>query len=283
MPTPGNYCAPVLFYLKTFIRMNKRTLFYPIFGLVFLVGTAYNPNNPPTSHTGAPGEATCGKSGCHSGGLFTGTVSIAGVPDTVFSNQTYPITVTQVSNAIRGGFQLTALDNNNAAAGLISTGTGVSVGSGNNRQYARQSTPKNLTAGSTSWTFNWQAPASAAGDKITFYSASLAANGNGNKSGDNPFTTTRSVVLKSTTSVEVAAGEFSLALFPNPASDMLQVDFPESGKARLEVYDIRGRLVLQQTDLAPGRVSIEKLNPGTHLAVVTAGGKSASRQFMVVR
>lgn len=85
-----------------------------------------DPNNPPTARTGAPGETTCGASGCHSGGTYTGSVTISGVPDTIVANQSYTVNLTNTSNAIRAGFELTCLDNSNAKCGTLSTGSGTS-------------------------------------------------------------------------------------------------------------------------------------------------------------
>ncbi|HND89426.1 MAG TPA: hypothetical protein PK971_13920, partial [Saprospiraceae bacterium] len=76
-----------------------------LFGLwLLLINSQTDPNNPPTARTGAPGETTCQASGCHSGGAFTGTVTISGVPDTAVYGQTYTITLTNASNCTRAGF-----------------------------------------------------------------------------------------------------------------------------------------------------------------------------------
>ncbi|HRI58665.1 MAG TPA: hypothetical protein PK228_03050, partial [Saprospiraceae bacterium] len=73
-------------------------------GLLLLANTVREPNNPPTGRTGAPGETTCAASGCHTGGSYTGTVSI-NIPDTVSTNTTYTITLTNTSNAVRAGYE----------------------------------------------------------------------------------------------------------------------------------------------------------------------------------
>ncbi len=113
------------------------------------------------------------------------------------ANQSYTVTLLHSSNAVRAGFQLTCLDNNNAKCGTLTSSTGTSIGNNNLlvRQYIRQSTPKNLSNGAASWTFTWKAPGTAAGNLAKFYFTSLAANGNGNNNGDNVLVGTKTVVF----------------------------------------------------------------------------------------
>lgn len=75
-----------------------------------LSSTIKDPSDPPMGNTGAPGETTCAQTGCHSGGVYTGTVALTGVPDTVTANTSYTLTLTNTSNAPRAGFQLVCLD-----------------------------------------------------------------------------------------------------------------------------------------------------------------------------
>ncbi|MEO6040037.1 MAG: choice-of-anchor V domain-containing protein, partial [Saprospiraceae bacterium] len=121
-----------------------------LFGCVALWGmltsTLRNPNNPPLGNTGAPSETTCQKSGCHASvGNFTGTVSLSGLPDTVAPDQTYMVTLTQTSNAVKAGFQLTCLDAANTKCGTLTAGAGSSLGTLSSRQYVRQSAAKTLS------------------------------------------------------------------------------------------------------------------------------------------
>jgi hypothetical protein len=120
-----------------------------------------DPGNPPISTSGAPAENNCGA--CHTGGNYTGKVEIDGIPTTVTPNKAYTITLTNTSNAVRSGFQVTCIDGSDAKCGTFTNGTGTSIANSNllNRQYIRQSAFKTLTNGSTSWTFTWTAPATA--------------------------------------------------------------------------------------------------------------------------
>lgn len=246
--------------------MKIKIFTFLVLPLAILLGVSsaqINPNNPPTGRTGAPGETTCQASGCHTGGSFTGTVEIAGLPDTILANQLYNITLTNTSNASRAGFQLTALNEANQKTGTLAAGAGCSIGSAGGRQYVRQSSPRTLTNGATSWTFNWTAPETVTGDSIHFYFSTLCANGNGQKSGDNVLVGVKLVVLPAIVS---AVGDVSakpkLLLSPNPASNFLNIDSPQPGQ--LQIMDIGGRLMLQTAIEGKAKLDVAHFQDGLY-------------------
>lgn len=157
-----------------------------------------NNANPPDGFTGAPGESTCGS--CHSGGSFTGDVSISGFPSSINAGQAYPITITLTSTSgspVKGGFQCTVLNNSNNSVGslaALSSDHGVSTG-GNGRQYVDQRNGKAFSGGTVSWTFQWTAPTGPNGLVITLYGVGNFTNGNGNSAGDAAFPTSVSGTL----------------------------------------------------------------------------------------
>lgn len=246
-----------------------------------LTGSVRDPNNPPAGRTGAPGETTCAASGCHSGGTYTGTVSISGIPDTITANQSYVITLTHASNAVRAGFELTCLDNANVKCGTLTAGTGTSVATSGGRQYVRQSAPKTLSNGSTSWSFTWKAPASISGNQATFYFASLAANGNGNKTGDNPLLASRAVVLLPTVAAHEPDNAGLAGVYPAVATDVLNVELLHGEKGRLSVFDMQGKVVLQSDLVQINRLDISRLDKGLHIAQITVAGRTVVKKFVV--
>lgn len=253
-----------------------------LIGCWFLLTNHRDPNNPPVARTGAPGETTCGASGCHTGGAFTGTVAITGIPDTVTANQSYTVTLTNTSNAVRAGFQLTCLDGANAYSGTLTNGTGTSIGTSNStgRKYIRQSSPKTISGGSAGWTFTWKAPATAAEDKCTFYFVSLCANGNGNNSGDNVLVANRSVVLKAVSSAN-EPDETSInwvAFMAMPVR--LDISLLESASGYLDIYDLQGRIVQTSQLNAVNQIATDILVPGIYIARVQAGGKVFAARFV---
>lgn len=250
----------------------------------FLTNSMRDPNNPPTGKTGAPGENTCStQSGCHTGGTYVGTVTISGVPDTVIANQTYTITLTNTSNAVRAGFQLTSWDGANAMSGTLTAGTGVSVGSGAaGKKYARQSSPKTLSGGATSWTFTWKAPATASGNIITFYYVSLCANGNGQKTGDIAIQGNKIVTLMTPSSVSNTSLEAAVKFYPTLVqNNSLHIELLEADKGELLVFDLNGKLVLQQALSTINDLNVDGLEKGIFTAQIRVNDKSTTKKFVV--
>jgi hypothetical protein len=253
-------------------------------GWYSLTSTINDPNNPPVARTGAPGETTCGATGCHSGGTYTGTVAISGIPDTVVANQSYSVTLTQTSNAVRGGYELTCLDGNNAKCGTLTAATGTSIGNNNStgRQYARQSTPKNLSNGSASWTFTWKAPASANGNTARFYYVSLGANGNGQKSGDKVFMKADTSVFATAVSAISNIGDpKSVEVYPSVVTDQLHVDLKSAENGILRIYNMQGRLYSTTAlKAAQNTISVTDLPGGYYVAQVEVNGKTVTKRFV---
>jgi len=146
-----------------------------------------NNSNPPTGNTGAPFDGTC--NGCHSGGNFQGTVEVSGMPGTVSANTAYPLSITVTptgGSPIRGGFQLVAVDGNNANCGNLANSnaqSGTEFFGG--REYLEHRGGKAFGGNPISWDFTWTSPSSVAGNTVKFYMIGNFTNGNGGTSGDN--------------------------------------------------------------------------------------------------
>lgn len=277
-------------YLFISINLNFFVLKFSIPRISIVALIAFNalssfkldPSNPPTAKTGAPGEMTCGQSGCHTGGTFTGTVSISGIPDTLELNKTYSVTLTQSSNASLAGFQLTCLDGNNARCGTLTatSGTNVASVSSTGRQYIRQSTAKSLSGGSVSWTFNWKSPAAVpANNNITYYFVSLAANGTGGKTGDNVLQANKKAVFKTTTSPSVEASVLPVKFYADPARRSLDIQLESLDNADLKIFDMAGNLVLEQKLTMQNQVMLGDLSSGVFVAQISAEGRKAIKKF----
>lgn len=251
--------------------------------LFLLSNTRREPNNPPTGKTGAPGETTCADAGCHSGGNYAGTVSISGIPDTVAFNTTYSITLTNTSNAVRAGFELTCLDSSNAMCGSLVAGAGCSIGSGSaGRKYARQSSPKLLSNGSASWTFTWKSPASASNNAATFYFISLCANNNNQKTGDNPILANKSVVFKTLTPVVEPAKEAQVKIYPTIITGgVLNIELLDASQGKLIILDTQGKQVFESTLLSSNNLNISNLSKGVYVVNIFADGKTAVKKMIV--
>lgn len=189
------------------MRVFKRFLF-GVFCLFLLLagwharGARASSIGPPASHTGAPGEQTCGTSGCHNGGGSGGTLTLAGLPPIGYVlNEPYDVTVTLAqAGRARFGFQLTALDSQGNPAGtwdnLEPSRISIVPGFvGNKRRiypgHSLTGTIPNGT-GQSSWVLRWKAPAQNIGP-VTFYAVGNAANGDGATTGDSIYLLNRSV------------------------------------------------------------------------------------------
>ena len=168
-------------------------------------------------------------------------------------------------------------------SGTLTAATGVNIGSGSaGKKYARQSTPKTLSGGSASWTFNWNAPTTALGDKITFYFVSLCANGNGNNSSDNAIKSSKSVVLMSTSADFEPNSLTALKFFPTLVQNhTLHIELLEAQKGLISVYDMSGKMRLQQSLSSVNNVDVNSLSKGPYLAQILADGKITTKKFVV--
>jgi hypothetical protein len=248
------------------------------------LNTALDPSNPPLGSTGAPAETTCStRSGCHTGGAYTGTVALTGLPDTVLPNTIYTLTLTgTIAAAINTGFELTCLDGNNAACGTLTAGTGTGVVTGSGRSYLRNSSRKSFSAGMAAWTFSWKAPANLTNNNVTFYFAVMAANNNDGTSGDNAIAGTKKVVLKTISPVQEAEITPILTVFPNPTTQMLTVKADNyAGQAEVAVMNPQGQLVHYQSFMGEKALDLSALPKGPYLVQVKMGEKSVLKKVIL--
>jgi hypothetical protein len=156
-----------------------------ILALLVISLTSYtNSGGPPAGNTGAPSETACG--GCHGAATTSGTnwnaITLTGVTGNNYAaGQTYTITVSgNAAGTAKNGFQITALNSSNAAAGTFTAGTGNTASSSGGRNYITHNSTGNSQS---SWSFQWTAPNPAVGN-VTFYLAYNATNANSQTSGD---------------------------------------------------------------------------------------------------
>lgn len=242
-----------------------------------------DPKNPPTGQTGAPSETTCSTaSGCHSGGNYTGTVALTGLPASLVPGTTYDLTLTLTSPCSKTGFEMTVLDKNLSKCGDLIAGANNNLKVAGNRQYIRQSNANTMSGGKSSYSFKWKAPAVIAQDTAIFYYVMLQANGNGNTSGDN--------VAKGVTKVAmpVSSGtrnteQIPLRLYPNPVQQYLNIDLPEGKSYVVSLINSDGKVL--QTFSANGHkvVDVGALASGRYMIRVTGQDGLTMQQFIISR
>lgn len=251
--------------------------------LLVLASSMRDPKNPPTGQTGAPSETTCSTaSGCHSGGNFSGTVALTGLPAELAPGTTYDLTLTLSSTCSRTGFEMTVLDKSNVKCGDLIAGTNNNLKTVGTRQYIRQSNANTLTGGKSSYTFKWKAPATIQQDTAIFYYVMLQANGNGNTSGDNVAKGVKKVAM-ATSSASDDVSAIPVTLFPNPVQQFLNIDLPPSNTYTLSLVNAQGRLIQTFSAIGPRVLDVSDLSSGQYLLRIKGKEGSTTKSFMITR
>lgn len=152
-----------------------------------LGSSGLHPLSSNAGYTGSPVDSNCAQ--CHTGNNsnLDGEITIDGLPSTIITGETYTISVTITNpngNAQRAGFQLVALNGNNANAGtmaMASPSTQIRVAGG--RNYFGHAPASNFpSSNELNFTVDWTAPSTPGSNPvIKFYAATVIANGaNGN-------------------------------------------------------------------------------------------------------
>lgn len=164
---------------------------------------------PDPGNAGVPGEATCARTGCHTGTVNSGTgrvtIALAGGATTYTPGVPVVVTVTVTDTNPASGFQLTArlasssttqggtlapVDSSTfkwcASANLVQqTSSTPTCAADRPLEYVQQSGSRPIGTG---FQVTWTPPASATED-IILYAAGNAVNNNGSSSGDRVYTT----------------------------------------------------------------------------------------------
>lgn len=209
-----------------------------------------NPSGAPAQASGAPADGgiatgTCGKSSCHNvaateqPGMITSNIPVSGyVP-----GQTYTITGTiTMANKVKWGFQMTPQNASGQLQGqlVITNSTDTKIIS---TKYVTHKTAGTGGQGSRTWSFDWIAPAAGTG-AVTFYGAFMAANNNGNDSGDLVFASNLTVNEATVGVNDMAADKPEVIVFPNPSNGAFKVAVAGAKSAiSTKVFNVEGRLV----------------------------------------
>jgi len=151
-----------------------------IFGLS---NASQHPISGSSGYTGAPPDSTCGQ--CHTGNNsnLDGSITIDGLPSTIITGETYTLTVTITNpngNAVKGGFQMVALNGSNGQAGSYgATPPFTSLRNAGGKIYFGHVNAQNFPGSNElSYSIDWTAPATTGTNPvIKFYAASVIANG----------------------------------------------------------------------------------------------------------
>ncbi len=218
----------------------------------------YASNSAPISTTGAPGELTCAKSGCHSDNVVNignGKMSLE-IENNISEyelGKTYKITINIFQDNInRYGFQFVALsDNNLKNAGSIDIIepertqilTAESELSGRKYITYRYAGTSATLEGNGRWTFYWTAPIENEGT-ISFYYAGISANNDGTDHGDFTYTKSFKINPKTITSIEENElnSQINFLVNYNQTEDKINVSYNliNSTNISFELFDLIG-------------------------------------------
>lgn len=216
----------------------------------------------PVGSTGAHGELTCGKAGCHSGNNGANNINTGIGILSITSGQnladytpgeTYNITVAlEESGVERFGFSLTALDENNNKAGtlIVTDQQRTQIFQGAQQFIGREYMTYRMVGtnpyepGKGLWTFQWKAPDQPVG-KITFYAAGVSANNDATDKGDLVYTQSLTSDGQSLSTNVLHQNDFDFTVFPNPVKDDMQVrlSHPVDEPLSFLLYDMEGKII----------------------------------------
>ncbi|MBL0328550.1 MAG: T9SS type A sorting domain-containing protein [Bacteroidetes bacterium] len=212
--------------------------------------------------TGAPGDNTCAKSGCHVGSPVTyndttvNTFIFSQADSTYLPGQTYTITIrTQNFGIQRFGFECQAIvDATSLEAGTVVVTDVIRthevthmVGADFRTSVTHNtvSTPE-LSPGFNEWTFDWTAPSGDVGD-IVFYYATNSTNNNNTATGDRIFNNTFRIRLSPLFSINEIVDVANTNAFYNGETNQIVLNYflKKDKKVSVSVFDSFGREVFK--------------------------------------
>jgi len=256
------------------------------------------------SSTGAPGEQSCAKAGCHvdakierDDNKVVTTLTLDNGRAIYTPATKYTVKLRAVKAGVkRFGFQVVALDTNNRTIGTFAVPKGSNLvqlqkGPVNNfdRNYVTHTTLGNKpkVTSEIEWLFNWTAPTNYMG-RVTFYYCVNATNMDDENSGDNLFLASESFTAQATEIKENPSTSADFQVYPTVASDYLTID-NESGLERgtlYSIFSVSGILLLKDGIENGGnsvKIPLVSLPNGFYSIVITTQTSSVVKHFMVMR
>lgn len=245
----------------------------------------------PAGYAGDPsgGNKTCNTSGCHTGatvGNLTGVITSNIPPAGYTAGGTYTITANFVRPGhVEYGFEISPQNTSGTKLGTLANISGTQlVGTG---KYVTHTSTSISGSGSKTWNFRWTAPATGLGP-VTFYGAFNATNNNNNDTGDSIFKSTLIVTEAPAAVNDLYIDNFSLAAFPNPTHDNLNVSFTLSAPSavEMELIALNGNKIktLFTENGLNGEVSesfdISSYPKGVYFLRLTVGAKQSLRKVV---
>ncbi len=257
------------------MKKTYLSILMPLMALIALFSLSSNSNGPGGNKTGAPGSSgNC--SACHGNAsdpaaIVKIKITDNGTPVTTYiPGKTYDLELNISAFSSKKGFQLSAVNDKNSAAGTLSNNSsGTTIYTSGTQQIWGHS-----TVGSGIWTAKWTAPETNTGSVI-FYVAAVFADGNGMNSGDK-FHAYNMEITEEMNNHSNALKTNKVKLVQNPVNETLQL----SGEVKAGyIWNSQGQLV--QSFQNNSQCNIQKLASGVyHLNFVHLDGSTGATRFV---
>lgn len=228
----------------------------------FFIVFSSNSGGSPGGYTGSELDGkTCGTNGgCHNTPANERDLFSTNIPESgIEANTTYQITVSPAEDGInRYGFEFMATNEENRGVGVVTDNATIML-RGNGLRATHNSSSNSGNNGVT-WTFDWTSPETITSD-ITFYVASIAANGDGGTSGDRLLVS--SLTVEPAIASVVNLSQKIVNIYPNPAINYLNVDFSDVNHlTNYKIISTIGQVVSEGSFL--NQIDISNLKAGLY-------------------
>lgn len=268
--------------------MNKKILLFSAsLGMVYLTISG-NSAGPATSGngnlSGSAGTANCSGGSCHPAGNGSNTypASTAAGIVSLYSNST--ATAVVVGGYVPGtkywvkltagnktplpkfGFQVSCVSgtttkvNAGTLAAMPSSNTVVKTGTINVIEHTKALAYSSLFQYEV--IFEWTAPPAGTGD-VTFYAMVNAVDGTGTTANDQPGVGMTKTFYEKTTSIGEIKNEIASKIYPNPCTNVLNIEAAGSAKFMATVYDLAGRQVIAPAHQS--NIDVSSLTTGVYM------------------
>jgi hypothetical protein len=274
--------------------MKKFTHYFFLIGFVLIIFGSWvlSSGGSPGGKTGSPGDGGASCTDCHTGTPQQAENWISSdIPNEGYSpGQTYTITAMGSHNGVgKFGFEATAEDDSGEKVGaLVVTDAAQTKLVNNNNAVTHTSAGTTPDGNDKTWNFDWTAPEGGTGD-VTFYASFNAADGKGSTSGDVIYLSSSTFPENTGSGINDGfAYEADLKIFPNPASDFVDLSWNGSDYVMKEVkiYSLNGSevgsVILSSNQDGRCRMPLNNINPGLYLIrMVSLDGQQASLSLLV--
>ena len=245
------------------IKKTSLSLFVLMAGLIFMNAINKTSGGHPSS-TGAPGEQTCNRSGCHSDASVTkdspvNTFTFSNPDQTYNLNGSYGISIEiNFPGISKFGFEIVAIDSatqKNVGTWWLTEPLRMHIINGespvNERKYITHTADGTVatSTGKNKWNFRWQAPITNKGT-ILFYYATNATNKNDKVTGDQLFLSSHKIRFSANSiglqPIEIKKPSIMLS------QNSILVSTGQHKNSSLRILSIDGKEVYQNNNIKDG-------------------------------